>query len=606
MPAPDLWPGVVASSGCTLLALTPHRLPAGAALPRGSALSRVSPDARLPAMCVSEAERMGPHRASASPWVAPLVASLGLTVLAFLTQVRAFPLDATVGVDSGVYAYGGEQILLGKLPYVDFWDHKPPAVYYIDALAISLLGHTANGLWVFGTGYVILFALATAMALRGPLGPGLASLATVIMLLTATHPHYFQYANLTEVYALLPQVLAIAAGAAFARQRKPLGLLVVGLLTSICFLTKQTTIGIGMAVFLAALAEPSAESLPRRTARLGLWFVAGLVMPLGITAAYWASRGALGELWSATIEFNRLYAGGWPSAKELYGALRFVLLSQPLGSVAQIALVAATLFVITRLRPFFSKLTTDLEGNEQLWTSKSLPPDRRLIVHAVILAMPIEVFMVSIGRGYDHYYITLIPAFVLAATLIVGEAWQRVRRKFHPTFWPTLGLTALAALAIPWTIETYTQIRLDLWRLPGLPTEWREAQSNLLPELDYVVSNTSPSESVLFWGYQTGHNFTTRRRSPSRYTYPAALLMPGYDNPRRWREFMEDLERDPPTLILGDQDWDPYFLPNEVGVCSGCTPEIRQGMETFSAYVLEHYAYMTQINHFRIFERNAE
>ena len=39
-----------------------------------------------------------------------------------------------MGADQGLYAYVGERILQGELPYVDAWDQKPPAIHYTYAL----------------------------------------------------------------------------------------------------------------------------------------------------------------------------------------------------------------------------------------------------------------------------------------------------------------------------------------------------------------------------------------------------------------------------------------------------------------------------------------
>ena len=48
----------------------------------------------------------------------------------------------------GMY-YDGLLLLDGKVPYVHFWDHKTPGVYFIFALAI-LLGNAQWGIWFFG------------------------------------------------------------------------------------------------------------------------------------------------------------------------------------------------------------------------------------------------------------------------------------------------------------------------------------------------------------------------------------------------------------------------------------------------------------------------
>ena len=37
--------------------------------------------------------------------------------------------------DSGIFIYCGSRALAGDVPYIDFWDHKGPLIFYINALA---------------------------------------------------------------------------------------------------------------------------------------------------------------------------------------------------------------------------------------------------------------------------------------------------------------------------------------------------------------------------------------------------------------------------------------------------------------------------------------
>ncbi|MEJ2552166.1 MAG: hypothetical protein P8Z34_15955, partial [Anaerolineales bacterium] len=69
-------------------------------------------------------------------WVFPIL----LLVFSYLRHWPSSPHVAPMGADSGIFAYGAEQMLDGKLLYRDVWDHKPPAVFYVNALAILIGG----------------------------------------------------------------------------------------------------------------------------------------------------------------------------------------------------------------------------------------------------------------------------------------------------------------------------------------------------------------------------------------------------------------------------------------------------------------------------------
>ena len=45
------------------------------------------------------------------------------------------------GADQDLYAYVGQEISRGSLPYLDAWDQKPPAIHYTYALLYSLWPH---------------------------------------------------------------------------------------------------------------------------------------------------------------------------------------------------------------------------------------------------------------------------------------------------------------------------------------------------------------------------------------------------------------------------------------------------------------------------------
>src|SRR5438034_5994313 len=62
------------------------------------------------------------------------VVLVGAAILLFPTIY--WPFD----YDQGTFAYGGSAILRGEKPYIDFWDIKPPNIFYEYAIAFTLFG----------------------------------------------------------------------------------------------------------------------------------------------------------------------------------------------------------------------------------------------------------------------------------------------------------------------------------------------------------------------------------------------------------------------------------------------------------------------------------
>src|SRR6266496_1916463 len=57
--------------------------------------------------------------------------------------------------DSGVFLYVGWRFLNGDIPYRDVWDHKPPLIYFVDALGLRLTPDSLWGVWLLQ--FIVIF-----------------------------------------------------------------------------------------------------------------------------------------------------------------------------------------------------------------------------------------------------------------------------------------------------------------------------------------------------------------------------------------------------------------------------------------------------------------
>jgi hypothetical protein len=68
--------------------------------------------------------------------------------------------------------------------------------------------------------------------------------------------------------------------------------------------------------------------------------------------------------------------------------------------------------------------------------------------------------------------------------------------------------------------------------------------------IQFILENTTKEDFVLMFGAESAINFMTQRKSPTRYVYQYPLYMQGYDDPRKDQEFLSDLAKNPPKLII--------------------------------------------------------
>ena len=118
------------------------------------------------------------------------------------------------------------------------------------------------------------------------------------------------------------------------------------------------------------------------------------------------------------------------------------------------------------------------------------------------------------------------------------------------------------------------------------------------PRPSISESRTEPGDSVLIWGTEAGINFMSGRPSPTRYVYQLPLYTRGYTESDHVAEFLGDLQRNPPELIVDVSAQDPRFPPIDPETRASWTPTLDSfgaayvplpDMDAVLDYLNEHY-----------------
>ena len=597
---------------------------------------------------------------------------LALGVAAFLViwlNLSWRPDISQLPPDSGFYAYFGKAILHGQLPYRDLWDNKPPLGYYLNALALLVFGQTPWGIWWSSVLWILGCMVLLFVVIKRLFGGITAGVISTILLVALMNPQIFQGGNLTEVYGLAPQIGIIGISYLFfTNHRKPLFALLAGVLTACAFLIKQPTIMLGCSAILLMIVSSISEWKIREAIKSGLVFLLGLVGLLAVVSVYWLWVGALGQFLDGALKQGFSSIGGTQSNFRFYFlyALANALPNLYLGRLYLIAVLAGGLFLVEKLYQFWIKpvLKEQLSWIEwcllamlvlfplvakRVWSNAyigkfwvisifllglyflvkfyhlhSKPVFQRVFTPVewtwliAIVALPLEVFMASLGgRYYGHYFITILPAVMLA---IAYPIWRVVS-----TARESLKSKSMLLRNIVYMIVV---ISIFVWGGTSFVRDLPSAMYTndvagifrgqiTVNELDqYIVQTTQPDDEVLVWHIHLGINFVTDRNAPSRFLYPLNLFIPPNAQNTKLQEYINELENHPPELIVVQKVSSlglPFVDKPLDQLCkTSCTPDFVQALEVpqirqewlrFQQFFETHYALDKEIYDWSVYRK---
>lgn len=472
---------------------------------------------------------------------ASMHARLFLLIAGVLVLLRVPSLVQPMGADQGLYAYIGERILAGDLPYREAWDQKPPAIHYTYAVM--------RAIWPDGRVVAaadLLTALLVALlvyAMGSRLWTRTAGQAATLLYLFLSDPGFQRLAGVSVRAQCETFIAALAAGSMLLLVRNPgsaRAALAAGTLIGTAAAFKYNAAAYVPALFATLWA------LQRLTLRSVLMILAGCsLVPLAVLALF-ASSGALRELYDATITYNLLYSG------ETYrgaGSFAVYLLTFPI----QHARVDGLWL---------------LGGAGCAVLLAGAPSDRtRIIVPAWVAAACLTI-AINGSRGLPQYFVQAAPALALAAAGAGALLWSSRR---------AVNLAAIGVLAFAvWRVNDFSNLAGNLSHegqhlLGGTSREvhlerygdrtQRKYSALAMAELaDFIRQRTEPADPIYIFGFASAAYVEAGRESASRFFWSRPVIVdfnapePGYGV----AGLRQDLERKPPVIVaLQLRDWEP-------------------------------------------------
>jgi hypothetical protein len=471
---------------------------------------------------------------------------IGLGVCCVLMPVSPFNM-ASIYRDSGVFLYIGWRILHGGVPYRDIWDHKPPMIYYINALGLALSG-SRWGVWVLEFISLFLAAWIGFMLVRKLLGTLPAVFSLYLWLVSMVF--VIEGGNLTTEYALPAQFLCLWLASDI--QGKTLTFwraYSIGLLCGIVFLTNQATIGVGIAITLFLIVDRlKSAHIKSLLSEMLIIFLGGLT-PVALMMGFFVDKGALTHVISDTFFYNLVYASA--SVKSRISSLNQGLNIFTKTGLTQLALIGyIATFVSLILRRNTAQYSIPKSFGKWVGFSVGASPTpafptpvgmlyRSPLWLIVLIDLPIELILASLpGRSYPHYYMSLLPTLALFAGFTIWLILNRILLMGIPRIATILLIIGVIVLWFRMLFDPYFSVVED----------FKQIDDSTIAA--YIEQTTSSNDSVLLWGAETTTNFLTQRRSPSRFVYQYPLYKTGYTDEKMIIDFLEDILTHKPRLII--------------------------------------------------------
>lgn len=429
--------------------------------------------------------------------------------------------------DEGMFGYMGQLILDGGLPYRDAFDHKPPVVFYLNALALILVPPTPFGIHLFLHIYNFITLIALYMLARtyweSPRAGLWVALAFAVF---SSSPGIEGYAATTEMFLLLPLTLSFLFAVLAVRKGRSYCSVLSGLFGALTFWTKQTSafIILFFVLYLIVAQLPghrvkSFDFVRRPLKSLLLWCCGFLTISLMIVG-YFYYGGGLDEFLYANFTYNFTYSKG----------LKFTTVLPAFWRVIR-KIVSGNFFII------FVGLVVSI-----------VSMFRRKKTGYVVSAFFLFSFLSTIpGHAYWHYFAQLAPAIAIAGgygVFLIIESMRNKKLKVLCSSLCVLGIVAIPVIVHHGYYITRSPEEISRYYFGVNPFP----ESIELAE--FLAARTCRKDSIFIFGSEPQLLLYAQRKSAASfpYLYPLMSEYPGYKEFQR--QVWDDITRAQPRYII--------------------------------------------------------
>lgn len=501
------------------------------------------------------------------------------------------------GRDQGIYSVVARTVLDGGMPYRDAWDFKPPGIFIVFAMARVVFG---SGEWAIRAVEVlglVLTGLGLIELTRRHWGNArIGMMAAIIMTLVHAQLDFWHTAQ-PESFGGMLTVAALLFTSRPNEATTKRDWFVSGCLFGMAGLLKPPLAGgaiVPLLVHAWTSRRSSDPSLPwsttlRSLALPTLWVAAGGATPIILCLAWFAARGALGDLYRVLFVFTPHYTAlGWQGAS-VTGMCYFAFTEwlQQYGSVPTVGLLLALGFGFTSKEKPLAVLAMGI-----------------VFIHLVGVAMQ--------GKFFPYHYGASWPLTALVAAFGYYRLmeWAASRRAMI-AYWTFVVIVVFCRTATKDVSESYlkrTERRLAMLA-GGLRDQRTRDELASIADVNALRNRAvakllrdkvSADRHVFVWGFEPQIYDMSDRKAASRYIYNVAQRVEWAKEEHR-TVLMDDLRKNPPAAIVIERhDVFPFVTGNALG-----SADSLRDFQPLESLIDDKYTYATTIGDMEVFfERN--
>ncbi len=534
-------------------------------------------------------------------------AGLLLAILVVVTLIALPTLTYPLGRDQGEFATIGRGILHGQVPYKDLWNPKPPAVFYIYALAIQLLGQTAPAIRAIDF-FIVPFISLSLFWLGRQIANRRVGLWTALIFPVFYFTESFWTLSQNDGIVLLPMVLAVVClFKAVSGQR-------LAISSDAANTTSETQHSARWAVSTRSSTQHFIWLfLSGALCGYAVWFKYPFaLLGAALVVGWWWINRAVGTRNFVSLQMAKNIAAF------VFGGLVIgiggILIMQAMGAWDELLLSARVTSQYTALTFNFTDFTdlmkTAIGFRWQQWGVLWILAAAWIFVRrwgekrgkgwSIVLLWLLAglAIMLIQAKGYDYHWLPMLPPLVLLAADTIDQILARIGTRYIPQiivaiFFLSIMVYTIWPVTFPYLTGQEDQIAYDSHFVAG---EFVADES--LKVANFLREREVPGDSLYIWGFRPEVYYMSGLNPASRFIFQFPLVGSWY--PPEWKQQNVDTlwAALPPYVLVLQVDYMPWVT----GVHEDSNT-LLQSYTELNNWLIYNYERETQIGNFFIWKR---